>query len=158
MDPIVGTRVEAEPAIVEKTVRSTEVLPTIPEDTSTPPSLRLEQKQLPLIVDLLGAKPFYDTFNVKELSELVDAYINGEISRRSLESTEEVYKSVVEEITRKLNLSEDTTAWSKLEKIAEYSRIENKIRDAVKEREKLLKTDPENLTVDQLKTRMDLNV
>lgn len=149
------TVVDTQP--VETAKKSTEVLPTTPEETSLPPSLRLEAKQLPLIVDLLGAKPYYDTFDVKALSEKIDTYVNSEISRRELKDTEESYKSVIDEVTKKLNLPEDATVYSKLEKLVEYLRINQKMLDAITEKQELLTADPMSLSSAQLKKRLELN-
>lgn len=156
LENIVATRVEASSPEVATRVKETVALPTIAEDIPLPPSLRLAADRLPLVVDLLEAKPYYDTFDVKELSTRIDTYLNKEILRRGLDDSGAAYRTILEEVTKKLHLPSDATVWTKLEKIADYLRINQKLVDAITEREALTTADPLTLTAPQMKKQWEL--
>lgn len=157
MDTLVATKIEQPVSKPNETLKTDVIPDNVGEDTKMPPSLRVEAKRLPLVVDILDAKEAYDTFDVPYLSENIDNLVNQEIKRRGLDDNEKSYKSLIDEIIIKLHLPTEATIWSKLEKILDYLRINQKMADAIREKEELLSADPLTLSPDKMKKLWEMS-
>ena len=135
--------------------RSDKIPDTTSEYKEKPPSLRQKFKEPPLLIDLIEAKDIYDTFDVKEQSKEIDDFINSEIRRLNYKDDRKSYQKILDKYITKLDLRY-TDVYAKIEKLASYLRIEQKLLQGLKEREELLNTDITKLSSDRIKKYMEL--
>lgn len=120
-------------------------------ETEVTPSEAVLTGRPPVLVDVLGIRMAYKTFDVEPKSKDIDEYINSEVKRQGLKDSRESYQKVVEAIEKKLGVTEESDLYTKLDKIAEYARIQQKLQAAIKEHEELMAADPLTLPVNKMR-------
>jgi len=151
-------RVEPSEVVVEKSEPKSDKQPdAVYEDTNMPPSVYLEAKNHPYLVDLFEMKDVYNQFNMKELSDEINDFILSEIKRQNLKDTKESYQNIVKSYLSKLKMSNDVDIYTRIERITDLMKIDKKLIEAAKEKEDLLTADITDLTSAQLKKRLEIN-
>lgn len=124
--------------------------------TELPPSLRVEAKETPLFLELLGGGSAYHHFDMPELTREVDSYILESLTRLGLGDTREDYEQVLNSALDKLGLPEGLDVYTTVEKLVRYFRIQHKLFTALKEKEELMAADPLELSASKLKKYLEL--
>lgn len=137
-----------EEAPVEKHAEITEV--SFSSD-GMPPSLYQEAGKLPLVAQNLGIHESYSIGSVKKTSDTVDAFILGEITRKGLPDTSKSYESVLSELSERLGLSDSQNAYTKLEKLSQYARVQSLLDDLSADDMRFKETNPADMTASELK-------
>lgn len=120
------------------------------------PSEYIRTNRPPLVVDILGIRMAYGKLHTKEQAGEVDQFINSEIERQKAKDSKESYEKLYESIVKKLNLEGEQNEFTKLEKIAEYARIQTKLQEAIKETEELLAGDPLDMPLPKMRKALEL--
>lgn len=118
------------------------------EDTTNPSELT-KLGRPPYIIDLMEGQEAYTTFRVEPLSKEVDDFINAEVERRGLKDTKENYKEVLDEIYK--NITPSDNIYTNLENLADWVRIQQKLIEALKEKEAFEAKDPLKMTAKELR-------
>lgn len=72
----------------------------------------------PYIADMLASRFLYDQNITKKEMDTIDEYVNLEILRRGLNGRKESYKEVVDELSKKLKISKNSSPEEKVRKLA----------------------------------------
>lgn len=117
---------------------------TSPEYTEKPASLHDN-----LLSELLEIND--DHFNIPEDSKFLNEFILEEIKRQELEDTKESFKKILDDLIKRTNTPEGLDIYSKLERLSEFAKIQQKLIDLAQQKEELLKKPIEEMTSKQLK-------
>lgn len=98
----------------------------------------------PYIVDLLQARPAYETFDVKEQTALIDAFI-----REGIEDTRAAYQNALSGLRRQIKETGDI--YTDLAQMKHYVELQMKIRGVLKEKEEFEAKDPFEMSSRELK-------
>lgn len=128
-----------------------------PDSSTLPPSLYSEAGKMPLAGELLGAGLAWNTFDVNAQLAIIDSYLNAQRDREKLPDTSESYEKVLNRLTRALNLPENLDIYSRLDRIASFARIQEKLMQNLEERAALLTADPLTLPAKKLKEYLSLS-
>jgi hypothetical protein len=99
---------------------------------------------MPLVAELLRVGPAYETFDVKEQILEIDTFI-----RDGIEDERGIYEQSLKGLLNQIKDTDDI--YNKVEQIRDYVRIQQKIKDVIKEKEEFSQKDPLKMSVDQLK-------
>ena len=143
MEALVRTP-EPERPVEAPSVASVDISEQTPaKEVSAPtPEELVNLERPPYITDLLDAGLAYETFEVKSQLKEIDVYIREE------SNTREDYKKVFENLLTKIKETDDI--YSKIEQIRDYIRIQNKIKEVVREKKEFEQKPPEDMTAAQL--------
>lgn len=121
-----------------------------------PPSLYVETKRAPLVLELLEGVSAYMHFDMPMLSKEIDTLVLAEMRRLGLSDNHIDYQLVVDRALDKLDLPDDLDIYTKVEKLVRYLRIQHKLYSALKEKEDLMQADPLTLSAAKLKRYLEL--
>jgi hypothetical protein len=138
---------QPEPEVQEP--RSTDEPIVAREKTEPTPAEMVELKQPPYIIDLMEAHDAYPTFDVEENSKLIDSYIRVEAK----DDTREEYKKILDKIYKNIKPAGDI--YTNLKELAEWVRIQNKLKEALREKEEFEAMDPLDMSARQLRRFLD---
>jgi len=129
----------------------------VPDEVENKPSEYPTIKKYPYLTEVLEIdKEIYNTFDIKPQSEEIDDFLRSEVKRNNLKDDKETYKNLVEKYLKKINISEDSDIYTKVEKLSEYLKIQKKLLEGIDERDRLLNSDPMELSSSQLKKYIEL--
>jgi len=123
----------------------------IPEHTEKPPTLM----ESPYLEEMLELGEAAGHFEMPELIAEINDFVLSEFERNKMEDTTKSYKEVVNHYLKKLDLPEGTMIYTKVEKLADLMRIDKKLIEAQKEKERIMTADITDLTSRQLKQRIE---
>jgi hypothetical protein len=98
----------------------------------------------PYLVDLLQARPAYETFDVKAQTALVDEFL-----REGIEDTRSAYQNALSGLRRQIKETGDI--YTDLAQMKEYVELQMKIRGVLKEKEEFEAKDPLEMSTRELK-------
>jgi len=143
MDALIRTPVVEQP--VEATVEPQEGIELTSSDSRNPsPEELVKLGRPPYITDLLEARPAYETFEIESQLKAIDVYI-----REGIEDDENSYREALNGL--KQHIKETDDIYSTVEQLYEYVKIQNKIKEVIREQKEFEAKDPEDMTSDQLK-------
>ena len=138
------TPIEAEEAPVVQSSSSKDEN-RVPGDGAQPsPSELVGLGRPPYVVDLLKARPAYETFDTKKTLQEVDEFIRDGIED-SRTSYEEAFNGI------KANLKETDDIYTLIAQLKDYVRLQSKVRELIKEKEEFEAKDPEIMSAEELK-------
>jgi len=131
---------------------------TSPDDKEMPVELLKAADKAPFIMKALNLpENLYKHFKSTKLqTEEIDSFVLQTIKGLDLKITKENYQKVVDQYKSKLNFKADDEVdpYTLIEKLHQLLKIDAKIRQAVKDREDLMKADISQLSASQLKKRL----
>jgi hypothetical protein len=154
MDNTIFKQAEIKEEPIKESVAPVKDAPT--EDvhaSELPPSLYKEQGKEPLINEILNTSFVYKQFNMQELTDQIDLFINSEIKRTGVDDDRVNYEKILNTYSKKF---ESCDPYSKIENIHKLIEIDKKLIAAIQEKEELLNSDPRSLTASQLKKYLEL--
>jgi len=139
-EPVVREETIKEPQ--PDTVTSKESVHVTGESTM-PPNLFREAGKTPYLMSLIDSGEFaYKTFNVKELADRVDVFIDA--------NTKEEYERKFSEIMEQAKIESDDV-YIIVDKLSEFVRIQQKLLDTLKEKEEFEAKDPSEMNSKELR-------
>lgn len=149
--------VQSSPESIETSEPRSESQPDFTSvQTDIPISQFNEIKKYPFLLEHLKAVDVISHFSVKNDSEYVEQFILQELQRTNLKENKDNYLKVLGEYTKKLNIPEDIDVYSRLERLASYMKIQQRLYDDIQEREDLLKKDPKDMTAKELRKYLEI--
>ncbi len=142
--PLVRTPIEKPVETLVGASKSTPVEDVVTGGTDPTPSEIIGLERPPYIVDLMKALPAYKTFDVKDRMELIDSFI-----REDNKDTRKDYESRFNEILKQIKETGDV--YKDIDQLYEYVKIQNKIKDLIREQKEFEAKDPEEMSSDQLR-------
>jgi len=109
----------------------------------------------PYLEEMLELGEAAGHFEMPELIAEINDFVLSEFERNKMEDTTKSYKEVVNHYLKKLDLPEGTMIYTKVEKLADLMRIDKKLIEAQKEKERIMTADITDLTSRQLKQRIE---
>lgn len=97
----------------------------------------------PLAAELLRVGPAYETFDVKEQIIEIDEFIRSEI-----EDDRQMYEQSLKGILNQIKFTDDV--YIKVEQVRDYVRIQQKIKDVIKEKKEFEAKDPLEMSAKEL--------
>lgn len=142
-------RLQTEPPvqIVNKNEPPDKIVQVGEKDTM-PPNLYKEAGRMPYLLDLIPSGEFaYKTFNVKDLSQTIDDYINSKTDSR------ESYQKEYRDLMKRAGIKSDDV-YIIIDKLSEFVRIENKLLEAVREKEEFEQKPIDEMSSKELRRKL----
>jgi hypothetical protein len=139
-----ATKSETEKSSSESTPVSKTEQPVTGGGSEPTPNELVNLGRPPYITDLLEARMAYETFDVKQQLSEIDSFI-----REGLEDDRVAYENAVKGILAQIG--EQDSVYTRISRIAEYVKLQQKIQGIIKEKEEFEAKSPEEMSADELK-------
>ncbi len=119
------------------------------EQTEKPPSIL----ETPFLVEMLEIGEAKDHFEMPALIKEINEFVLSEFERLKLEDTSDSYKEIVEKYTKKL--PENLDNYALVERLVDLVKIDKKLIEAMKEKDRIMNADIIELSSSQLRKRIE---